>query len=245
MAEDLRTVHEVAALAGVSIRTLQYYDRIGLLRPSARTEAGYRLYGEADLARLQSILLFRELEFPLEDIRRMLDSPDFGRNRALDQQIALLKLKREHIDGLIDMAQTLRTEGRDMADFAAFDTGKLDEYRAQAKASWGATSAWAEYEKRSAGRTAKEERGMGEELMALFAPFAKMAEVGTDPASPEAQAAARRVQAFITEHFYPCTDEIFAQLGRTYGAGGEFTHNINAVAGDGAAEFAAKVIAAL
>ncbi|MBR3258812.1 MAG: TipAS antibiotic-recognition domain-containing protein, partial [Eggerthellaceae bacterium] len=117
--------------------------------------------------------------------------------------------------------------------------------RWQAKASWGATPVWAEYEKRSSGRTAKEERNMGEELMGLFAPFAKMAAEDTDPTAPEAQAAARRVQAFITEHFYPCTDEIFAQLGRTYGAGGEFTHNINAVAGDGAAEFAAKVIAAL
>ena len=242
---DLRTVHEVAALAGVSIRTLQYYDRIGLLRPSARTAAGYRLYAEADLARLQSILLFRELEFPLEDIRRMVDSPDFDRNRALDQQIALLKLKREHIDGLIDMAQTLRTEGRDMADFAAFDTGKLDAYKEQAKARWGTTSAWAEYEKRSAGRTAKEEHGMGEELMGLFAPFAKMAADGADPASSEARAVARGIQAYITEHFYPCTDEIFAGLGAMYGSGGEFTRNINAVAGEGAAEFAAKVIAGL
>ena len=86
---------------------------------------------------------------------------------------------------------------------------------------------------------------MGEELMGLFAPFAKMAAEDTDPTASEAQAAARRIQAFITEHFYPCTDEIFAGLGAMYGSGGDFTRNINAVAGDGAAEFAARVIAAL
>ena len=245
MTETLRTVHEVAALAGVSIRTLQYYDRIGLLRPTARTEAGYRLYGEADLARLQSILLFRELEFPLEDIRGMVDSPDFDRNRALDQQIALLKLKREHIDGLIEMARAIRGKGRGMTDFAAFDTGKMDEYRRQAKAQWGGTEAWAAYEQRAKGRTAKEERTMGEKLMGLFAPFAKMAAEGMDPSAPEAQAVARRIQAYITEHFYPCTDEVFAGLGAMYGSGGDFTRNIDAVAGEGAAEFAAKVIAGL
>ena len=121
----------------------------------------------------------------------------------------------------------------------------MDELTAQAKEQWSDTEAWREYEKRSAGHTKEEERHMGEELMALFAPFAKMADAGVDPAAPEAQEAARRIQAYITEHFYPCTDEIFAQLGRTYGAGGDFTRNINRVAGPGAAEFASRVIAAL
>ena len=115
----------------------------------------------------------------------------------------------------------------------------------RAKAQWGGTEAWAKYERRAAGRSVEEERGMGEELFALFAPFAKMAADGADPAAPEAQAAARRIQTYISEHFYPCTDEIFAQLGRTYGAGGDFTCNIDKAAGPGAAEFAARVIAGL
>ena len=80
----MMTVHEVSRLAGVSIRTLQYYDRIGLLPPSGYSEAGYRLYEKADLERLQHILLFRELEFPLKDIRSILDSPDFHTDRALE-----------------------------------------------------------------------------------------------------------------------------------------------------------------
>ena len=90
----MMTVHEVSKLAGVSIRTLQYYDKIGLLHPTGYTDAGYRLYDDADLERLQHILLFRELEFPLKDIRDILNSPDFDRSRALEQQIELLKLKK-------------------------------------------------------------------------------------------------------------------------------------------------------
>ena len=98
----MRTVHEVSELAHVSVRTLHHYDKIGLLRPSARSEAGYRLYGDKDLARLRQIMLFRELEFSLTDIGAILDSPEFDRDKALDQQIELLELRRERIGNLID-----------------------------------------------------------------------------------------------------------------------------------------------
>ena len=88
----MMTVNEVSKLAGVSIRTLQYYDKIGLLHPTGYTDAGYRLYDDADLERLQHILLFRELEFPLKDIKAIINSPDFDRSKALEQQIELLML---------------------------------------------------------------------------------------------------------------------------------------------------------
>ena len=238
------TVHEVSELAGVSVRTLHHYDDIGLLRPSARTEAGYRLYDENDLARLQQILLFRELEFSLADIRGIIDSPAFDRQRVLEQQLELLELKRDHFDNLIDMTRKLLREDVTTVSFEAFDKTQLDEYKAAAKAEWGSMPEWAEYEEKSAGRTPGEEANMGEELMALFVPFGKMTAEGADPASPEATAQAALIQAFITEHFYTCSNEVFAQLGRAYGAGGEFTANINAAAGEGAAEFAAKAVAA-
>ena len=90
----MMTVNEVSKLTGVSIRTLQYYDKIGLLHPAKYTEAGYRLYDDAALETLQQILLFRELEFPLKDIKEIISSPDFDRSKALEQQIELLKLKR-------------------------------------------------------------------------------------------------------------------------------------------------------
>ena len=95
------TIHEVSKLAGVSVRTLHYYDAIGLLPPTALTESGYRLYDDTALARLQSILLFRELEFPLKDIKRILDGPKFDQATALTDQIKLLELQQARLGRLI------------------------------------------------------------------------------------------------------------------------------------------------
>ena len=107
----MMTVNEVSKLTGVSIRTLQYYDKIGLLHPAKYTEAGYRLYNDAALETLQQILLFRELEFPLKDIKEIISRPDFDRSKALEQQIKLLTLKKEHIENLIDLAKGIKLLG--------------------------------------------------------------------------------------------------------------------------------------
>ena len=117
----MMTVNEVSKLAGVSIRTLQYYDKIGLLHPTGYTDAGYRLYDDADLERLQHILLFRELEFPLKDIKMIVNSPDFDRSKALEQQIELLRLKKEHIENLMNFALGIKLLGVKHMDFKAFD----------------------------------------------------------------------------------------------------------------------------
>ena len=101
----MRTVHEVSRLTGVSVRALHHYDRIGLLHPAKVTEAGYRLYDDAALERLQYILLFKELQFSLKEIKGILDSPDFDRGRALEQQITLLEMRKEHLENLIDFAR--------------------------------------------------------------------------------------------------------------------------------------------
>ena len=236
------TVHEVSELANVSVRTLHHYDDIGLLVPTERSEAGYRLYGEADLMRLHQIMLFRALEFPLADIRRILDSPDYDQGKALEQQIELLEMRREHIGNLIDLARAMKAMGVKCMSFKPFDTSRLDEYAARAKESWGKTPQWAEYEQRWAGRTEQDERDMGERLMGLFVPFGKMAADGADPACEEAQAQVAAIQSFITENAYTCTNEILAHLGRAYGSGGDFTRNINDAAGPGAAEFAAAAV---
>ena len=145
----MRTVHEVSQLTGVSIRTLQYYDNIGLLRPAQYTEAGYRLYDDAALETLQQILLFRELEFPLKEIREIIGSPGFDREKAIDQQIELLRLKKEHLENLITLAREIQDKGeKAKMDFKAFDRTKLEEYARKAKAEWGTTPEYQEYEKR-------------------------------------------------------------------------------------------------
>ncbi len=136
----MMTVNEVSKLTGVSIRALQYYDKIGLLHPVEYTEAGYRLYDDTALERLQQILLFRELEFSLKEIQSILQSPDFDRDRALDQQICLLTLKKkEHIENLITFARGLKQVGGMNMDFSAFDTAKMDEYATKAKKKSGNT----------------------------------------------------------------------------------------------------------
>ena len=165
------TIHEVSELAGVSVRTLHHYDAIGLLTPGERSEAGYRLYDEADLTRLQQILLLRELEYPLKDIRAALEVPAHLRAQMLGQQIRLLEMKREHIDALIALARQMADEEAQTVSFEAFDTRQMDEYAAEAKAAWGATPEWQDYEQRSKGRAKGEERAMGEELLALFVPL--------------------------------------------------------------------------
>ena len=116
------TVNEVSKLTGVSVRSLHHYDAIGLLKPAKVTDAGYRLYGDDELARLQNILLFRELQFPLKQIRTILDSPDFDRREALAQQIRLLELQLAHTQELILFARRLQEEGVEKMDMKAHDT---------------------------------------------------------------------------------------------------------------------------
>ena len=125
-------------------------------------------------------------------------------------------------------------------NFEAFDKKKLEEYAARAKESWGDTPEYKEYEKKTGGKTSAEKKQAGDGLMQLLAEFGAMRD--GDPASPEAQTQARRVQDYITEHFYTCTTPIFAQLGRMYGSGGEFTENIDKAGGPGTGVFASEAI---
>ena len=236
----MMTVNEVSKLTGVSIRTLQYYDKIGLLHPTKYTEAGYRLYDDAALEILQQILLFRELEFPLKDIKEIISRPDFDRSKALGQQIELLKLKKEHLENLIDLAIGMKAVGVKQLTFEAFDTRKIDEYAAQAKASWGTTPAYKEFEEKSKGRTKEDNRKIHQGMIDIFAAFGKIRE--KDPASEEAQAMVKKLQDYITEHMYTCTKEILSSLGKMYAGGGDFTTSIDSMGGEGTAEFTHQAI---
>lgn len=236
----MRTVKEVSKLTGVSVRTLHYYDSIGLLRPTQTTESGYRLYDDTALERLQSILLFRELQFPLKEIKTILDSPSFDRNRALEQQIELLRLRKEHIENLIDLARGIQMIGVKPLDFSAFDTRKIDDYAAQAKAMWGTTPAYREFEQKSKNRSREMERHLNEALMTIFQAFGAIRT--QEPSGERPQQLVRQLQAFITENFYTCTPEILRSLGMMYAGGGSMTENIDHAGGAGTAAFAQRAI---
>lgn len=239
--KKMMIVNEVSRLTGVSIRTLQYYDKIGLLPPADYTEVGYRLYDDETLQKLQIILLFRELEFPLKDIRRIIESPVFDREKALEQQIHILELKKEHIENLIDLARGVKKSGvKDMTDFTAFDTAKIDDYIAKAREYWEDTAAFKEFEEKNADRTSEENAGINTELMKIFAQFGGMKDM--DPASPKVQKQVKKLQDYITDKFYKCTNTILSSLGHAYSAEGEMNRNIDKAGGKGTGEFVDKAI---
>ena len=236
----MMTVHEVSRLTGVSVRALQYYDGIGLLRPTEYTEAGFRLYDETALERLQQILLFRELEFPLKEIRRIIESPDFDREKAIDQQIELLRLKKEHLENLMNLAREMKQGGTSGMDFTAFDKTKLEEYARRAKAEWGSTPEYREFEQKAEGRTDEQAGDLNRRMMNIFAEFGS--ERGTDPASEKVQGLVKKLQDFISENFYTCSDQILSGLGQAYAAGGEMTENLDRAGGKGTGAFACEAI---
>jgi len=231
----MRTVSQVSALTGVSVRTLHHYDAIGLLKPSRITEAGYRLYDGSALERLHSILLFRELGFSLEEIKRILDTPGFDPMEALEKQIALLEEKRARLEAMIWQAKRFREKGTIEMKKETFDT-----YAREAEKRWGKTEAWKEYAKKSEGRTREREQSLGEGLMDIFRRLGALRQ--GDPASQDAQALVKELQSYITAHYYTCTPQILKGLGQMYAAGGDFTENIDKAGGQGTAVFARKAI---
>ncbi len=236
----MMTVSEVSRLTGVSARTLRYYDRLGLLKPSEVSAAGYRRYDEAALERLQQVLLFRELEFPLKEIKAILDAPGFDRTRALGQQIELLTLKKEHLESLITLATGIKMLGVRQLDFSAFDTRKIDDYVHRAKESWGENEAYKEFERRQKGRSREDDKRAEAQMTAILQEFGKL--IGEDAGGPAARALVKRLKATIDEHYYTCTPEILRALGKMYAGDGEFTANIDGMGGPGTAAFAAEAV---
>ena len=233
------TVRIVSRKTGVSVRALRHYDQIGLLKPARVTEAGYRLYDEGSLKRLRDILVFRELGFPLKEIREMLDSPFFDPAEALERQIALLEAQKARIEALIVSARKMQKEGISPMDFQVFDRAEQNALRAEAKLRFGNTDAWKEFEKNEKNRNMDEN---GRLLMARISELAALR-----PLPPEDERATRRageLQALISERFYPCTDEIFLSLADMYVADERMRANIDREAGEGAAEYVQRAMRA-
>lgn len=238
--KNMRTVNEVSKLTGVSVRTLHYYDTIDLLKPAKITEAGYRLYDDAALKRLQNILLFRELEFSLKEIKAILDSPIFDPEEALKQQIKLLELRRKHIDKLISFARELQRKGVDKMDLNVFRKTEVDQYAKEVKERWGSTKAYEEYEQKTKEKTDKEIEMAADKLLSLFAEFGTLRKF--PPAKKEVQEKIAELQTFITKNYYHCTNEILCGLGQMYVCDERMKHNIDKTAGEGTAEFVKQAI---
>ncbi len=232
----MRTVNEMSKVTGVSVRTLHHYDAIGLLKPTKVTDAGYRLYDDTALSRLQSILLFRELQFPLKDIQAILDSPTFDAEEALAQQIKLLELQYQHIGKLISFAREIQAKGVKQMNFQVFNKNEMEQYKEEVKAKWGKTQAYHEY-------TQKGDCDYGEtanQLMSLFAEIGTLRDL--PPCNEKVQEKIHTLQSFITKNYYNCTNKILSGLGQMYVCDERFRETINKAGGEGTAEFVMEAI---
>lgn len=231
----MKTVKEISRLTGVSVRTLHYYDERDLLKPTKVTEAGYRLYDDTALERLHSILLFRELQFPLKEIKAILDSPNFDIKTALNEQIELLELQKKRLDKIISSAREILNKGVNTMSFSSFDKTELEQYAAEAKRKWGHTDAYKEYEQNHSDSFDKPD-----EFMQIFTEIGKIKHLSPD--CDEVQMLIKKLQNFITDNYYTCTDEILKDLGEMYVSDERFKNNIDKAGGAGTAEFTAKAI---
>lgn len=231
----MRTVKEVSEMTGVSIRTLHHYDKIGLLKPTSVTEAGYRLYDDAALERLHTILLFRELEFPLRQIKEMMDSPSFNPTLALEQQIELLQKQYTHTGRLIALACEIQKRGKAAMGFEAFDKSEIEQYKQEARERWSGTEAYQEYVMKQMRLTPDESRRQGEEVIDFLKEIGQMRHLPVD--SAEVQQKVKELQQLFTRNFYNCTNQILSALGEMYVDNNRFRQNIDKECGEGAAEF--------
>ncbi len=236
----MKTVTEVSRITGVSVRALHHYDAIGLLKPTAITNAGYRLYDDAALEKLYLILVFRELGLPLRQIGAILDAPDFDRNQALEDQVQSMQDKITQLKNRITLAKGIQTLGVKYMDFNGFDPKTLDDYSAQAKALYGKTEAYQEYTHKAKGRSKQQEQVLGGEVMAFFTRLGQLR--GEAPDSDVCRSWAKELQDFFTAHFYTCTPQILRALAESYAGGGTMTENIDKAGGDGTGAFAKLVI---
>ena len=227
-------IKEFAEFTGVSVRTLHYYDEIGLLEPAFVDRAtGYRYYNENSLLRMQQILFYRELDFSLKRIEEILSAPDYDKNKALAEQKALLTLKKQRLERLIDAIDSA-AKGENVMN--AFDNSEFEKYKDEAKEKWGKTDAYKQHQEKTKGYSKQKWNDLAEGMDQIMAEFALCMRNGEAASSQEARHLVQRLQGHITENYYHCTDQILAGLGQMYVADERFRSNIDKH-GDGTAQF--------
>lgn len=238
------TVSEVARLAHVTVRTLHHYDEIGLLVPSQRTEAGYRMYGPPELERLQQILLFRELSFSLEAIQELLEQPAFERLEALRAQRELLfeRIARtESVIGAVDVAIEALQGGTEMDEermFAGFGDFDQADHAEEARERWGDTDAYRESMRRAKRYTKEDWTRIKAEADGIEARWVTLME-GRGPA--DAAHIAEEYRLHIDRWFYPLSRAGHVKLAELYTSDARFEQHYEKRAAGLAAYVAASI----
>lgn len=226
------SIQALATLAGTTTRTLRHYDAIGLLVP-ARDPNGYRHYSSVDAERLQLILLYRALEVPLETIRHFLDTPSFDRAASLAHHVQALKARARYYETLAQTAETTLVAlqgGNEMKDEALFKGMSYDEIRAheathetEVQERWGDEDAYETARSRARRRTKDETVQLNQQQVELIRPLLESFQAARPVSDRFVQDAVRANHQFIHVHFYPCSLEMFRELGKMYVADERFT----------------------
>ncbi|WP_218279216.1 MerR family transcriptional regulator [Knoellia remsis] len=233
--DELLTVGQVASTFGVTVRTLHHYDEIGLLSPSERSHAGYRLYTPEDLERLATIVTYRRLELPLDEVAALLRGEGSMREHLLRQRDAVMA-RVDELSALVDAIDT-RLE-REMHEQPAttedlkevFGDGFSDEYQAEAEQRWGDTDAWKQSSERTKRYTKADWEQVKTEQDEVNAAFVAALQSGEPATSEAAMDAAEQARLQIDRWFYDCSPEFHRNLGDLYVEDPRFTATYEEIA---------------
>ena len=223
------SVGQVSGLAGITVSTLHHYDEIGLLTPGERTGAGYRRYTDGDLIRLQQILLYRELGFPLDEIAVILDDPHVDELTQLRRQHELLTRKSERLREVIaavERAMQARSLGIALTPqerVELFGGFRPEDHEAEVERRWGGTEAYTQSRRRVASYTKADWAELTAEAAALTEALVAALKGGLPPDGVEAMDLAERHRLHISRWFYTCDHEHHRCLGELYVSDPRFT----------------------
>lgn len=236
------SISETAKLSGVSVRTLHYYDEIGILKPKETSEAGYRYYDKNSLEVLQQILFYKELEFSLKDISNIINKPHYDRKQALKNQRELLILKEKRLKKLIKLVDD-SLKGEDNMSFKEFDLTEIEKaknkYKEEAEKLYGNTKEYNESQKKQKKYSDEDRERINTEELLIFKDFSNIKNL--NPSDTKVQNLVAKWQNHITKYYYKCTNEILKCLGQMYINDERFKENIDKN-GEGTAEFMSKAI---
>lgn len=232
-------IKEFAGLCGVSVRTLHYYDEIGLLKPACVDKStGYRFYDENSLLRMQEILFYRELDFSLKSIGEFLSSPEYNKQKALAEQKKLLVLKKQRLERLIS---AIDDAAKGATVMKKFDNSEFENYKQEVKERWGSTDAYKEYSQKVKGYSKEKKNDLESEMNDIFCEFSMCMKNNIQVNSDQVLNLVSVLQNHITENYYRCTNEILTGLGQMYVYDERFRNNIDKN-GDGTAEYVRNAI---
>lgn len=224
----MKTVKEVSKLTKVSVRTLHYYDEIGLLKPAKISDSGYRLYDDGNLQTLQQILFFKELNFSLKEIKEIINNPNFDRTKALISHKELLNAKIERLNNLIHLIDDI-LEGEIDMSFKQFDNSEIQnmqkQYQSEAKEKYGNTKAFSEYKNKTSKYDKCDWKRINYEAEEIYKGFIENMDKSAE--SREVQCLVKDWQEYISKNFYNCSIEILESLGQMYVSDKRFTKNID------------------